>query len=379
MGALRSLIEEATSTNPRSMSDEELDQEAVEVSRAIDVLEQRLAEVGQQVCKRGSYRKTGFLSVTSWLAHTTDLDNATSRRLLAIGKALEANPKASKLAGEGGLSRTRLRILTSAAEAHPGHYEAQEDMLLEFSSTLTLGVFKKSVAYWSNCADAERAEYDAAQQRQATHLYASQTFGGMLDVDGSFDPESGEIILQALDAAMTPEARRDGAAGDLRPAPRRRADALVQICRQYLASYPGVVGGHRPQASLIVDLETLRGGQGKRCDLSRTGTITPETALRILCDAEVSRVIVSGDSVPLDMGRAVRTATPAQRRALAIRDGGCAHEGCDRPPEWCDVHHRKHWINGGETNLDDLELLCRPHHIEEHERNPVGPGPPLRC
>ncbi|HUG31718.1 MAG TPA: DUF222 domain-containing protein [Acidimicrobiia bacterium] len=213
---------------------------------------------------------------------------------------------------------------------------------------------------------------------RCTTLHASKTFGGLVKIDGAFDPEAGEIILQALDAAMTPEARELGASGNLRPAPKRRADALVQICRQYLASFPGVVGGHSPHASLIVDLDTLEGRDGKRCELSRTGTITPETALRILCDAQVSRVIVAGDSVPLEMGRAVRTASAAQRRALAVRDGGCARKGCDRKPEWCDVHHKIHWIHGGKTDLADLELLCRPHHIEEHEKHPSGRGPPCR-
>lgn len=378
MGALRSLIEEVTTTDPHWMSDEELHDEAIEISRAIDVLEHRLAEVGHLVRERGSYRKAGYLSAVTWLAHSTDIDDSTARRLISTGRALQTSAATKRLAGEGELSRARVRILTRAADAHPDQYASHEDMLLEFARELRMADFRKAVVYWSNCADAERAEHDAAEQRAATRLRASQSFGGMLQINGSFDPESAEIILKALDAAMTPEARRDGATEDLRPAPKRRADALVQICRQYLATYPGVVGGHRPHASLIVDLDTLIGRDGRRCDLSRTGTITPETALRILCDAEVSRVIVSGDSAPLDMGRAVRTATPAQRRALAIRDGGCVREGCDRPPEWCDVHHKEHWIFDGETNLDDLVLLCRPHHIEEHEKNPVGPGPPCR-
>ncbi len=99
----------------------------------------------------------------------------------------------------------------------------------------------------------------------------------------------------------------------------------------------------------------------------------PETARRILCDAEVTRIIVDGDSVPLEMGRAVRTATPAQRKALAIRDGGCTWPGCHRPPGWCDVHHNPHWLHGGGTDLDKLELLCRRHHVAEH-RGDRRPG-----
>jgi len=44
------------------------------------------------------------------------------------------------------------------------------------------------------------------------------------------------------------------------------------------------------------------------------------------------------------------------------RDGGCRFPGCDRPPGWCDAHHIVHWAHGGPTALDNLVLLCRPHH-----------------
>ncbi len=71
-----------------------------------------------------------------------------------------------------------------------------------------------------------------------------------------------------------------------------------------------MIGGQRPHLGVIVDLDTLIGGDGMRCELARTGTITAETARRILCDAEVTRILVDGDSVPLDMGRAVHTRHP---------------------------------------------------------------------
>ncbi|HEX6310274.1 MAG TPA: HNH endonuclease signature motif containing protein, partial [Acidimicrobiia bacterium] len=40
---------------------------------------------------------------------------------------------------------------------------------------------------------------------------------------------------------------------------------------------------------------------------------------------------------------------------------------CDRPREWCDVHHIVHWVDGGETKLSNLELRCRLHHRDIHE------------
>jgi HNH endonuclease len=69
----------------------------------------------------------------------------------------------------------------------------------------------------------------------------------------------------------------------------------------------------------------------------------------------------------LDLGRATRVVSPGLRRALAVRDGGCAAVGCDRPPAWTDAHHVEHWLHGGPTSLDNLVLLCRVHHRAVHE------------
>jgi HNH endonuclease len=72
-------------------------------------------------------------------------------------------------------------------------------------------------------------------------------------------------------------------------------------------------------------------------------------------------------SLPLDVGRASRVVHPAQRTALAVRDGGCVFPGCDRPLEWCEAHHLLHWLDGGPTDLANLALLCRAHHRAVHE------------
>ena len=70
---------------------------------------------------------------------------------------------------------------------------------------------------------------------------------------------------------------------------------------------------------------------------------------------------------PLEVGRTTRVVQPAQRTALAVRDGGCVFPNCDRPLSWCEAHHLWHWLDGGPTDLDNLALLCRTHHRAVHE------------
>ena len=95
---------------------------------------------------------------------------------------------------------------------------------------------------------------------------------------------------------------------------------------------------------------------------------------------------MDGDSEVLDLGRRRRFPTAAQFRALMLRDQHCQFPGCDRPPEWTDAHHLVHWLHGGTTDLDNLVLLCRYHHVKCHEggwtlhREPdgtIGATPPL--
>jgi hypothetical protein len=68
----------------------------------------------------------------------------------------------------------------------------------------------------------------------------------------------------------------------------------------------------------------------------------------------------------IDVGRKTRTIPAALRRALDARDGGCRFPGCGNRI-FTDAHHIEHWLDGGETNLDNTVLLCRRHHRALHE------------
>jgi hypothetical protein len=72
-------------------------------------------------------------------------------------------------------------------------------------------------------------------------------------------------------------------------------------------------------------------------------------------------VLLNSAGVPLDVGRAIRVFTRELRRAVEIRDVGCAFPGCARPASWCNVHHIVHWAHGGSTSLDNGVLLCHAH------------------
>jgi hypothetical protein len=87
-----------------------------------------------------------------------------------------------------------------------------------------------------------------------------------------------------------------------------------------------------------------------------------------LCDPAVRFLTVDNDGCPLNLGRTERFASEDQRRAAKARDGGCTFPGCDRPVNWCDLHHVHRFSDGGDTDIDNLTCLCRFHHGVTHRK-----------
>lgn len=71
---------------------------------------------------------------------------------------------------------------------------------------------------------------------------------------------------------------------------------------------------------------------------------------------------------PLECGRATRGATLIQKLALVASELVCSHPGCSTPAIDCDVHHITPWAKGGTTDIDNLTLLCRTHHMDNNDR-----------
>ena len=276
-------------------------------------------------------------------------------------------PHTKEALATGELTTSALQMLVWARQAHPAQFHRSEQALVEAARRLPSPQLQRTVAKWRSELDWEQGLEDAERVREQRRLSLKTTILGMVQVDGALDPETGEAMLAALNDCLGKErGRRDPE--DTRTPSQRRVDALGEICRRWLnAPDRPLAGGERPHVEVIVDLAALEKRTGGRSELAHVGSVHPEVARRLACDASISRVITRGASEPLDVGRRTPVVPGPMRRAVVVRDGHCRFPGCDRPPAWCDAHHVVHWADGGPTAVRNLVLLCRRHHRLVHE------------
>jgi hypothetical protein len=96
------------------------------------------------------------------------------------------------------------------------------------------------------------------------------------------------------------------------------------------------------------------------------GPVSREVARRLACDAKVLVSADAPDGRSLNLGRARRDPSDAQRMEIRRRDKGCRFPGCSHT-EFTDVHHVRHWVDNGPTDLENLVELCDHHHRCVHE------------
>jgi Domain of unknown function (DUF222)/HNH endonuclease len=225
--------------------------------------------------------------------------------------------------------------------------------------------------------DPDGALRDAQRQFERRYLTLSPLLDGMTAVDGLLDAESAALVTAALEPFLVP-----GGPEDRRSAAQRRADGLVEIVRSACDHrLLPEIASERPHLQVLLagstteapnadefSSPTLSLGAGLLPQVpGGSALLHPVAVGRIACDAQVSRVLLSPEGLPVELGRSSRLFSPSQRRLLALRDGGCRFPGCHRPPSFTDAHHVHPWLDGGATDVRNGLLLCRFHHRLVHE------------
>jgi hypothetical protein len=341
--------------DPDELADPALADFVVAAIRAHGQLDGVIARGAHAANRRGVGAHDGATSTAAWLRWRTGMREGEARAAIEAGEVTELLPATGEAWRTGEISSGAAKAIVGArVEGHDEKLQAVEAELLDLAKR-DLRTLRRAAQHFRKCALAEGTEPGARNG-----LYVSKTFEGTTVVNGQFEDLAGETVLTALHAYTDPPSDTD-----TRSTARRRADAFVRICEVALAQ-TGDMERDRAQVSIVIDWATLVANAPGRLDGLFTGPIHERDIERLLCDCEVSRVVTGPDGLPLDVGRIRRTPTPAIRRAVIARDGGCRYPGCDRPAGFCEVHHVVHWINGGRTAVHNLVLLCDRHHHVIH-------------
>ncbi|GAB4070075.1 HNH endonuclease signature motif containing protein [Angustibacter speluncae] len=203
------------------------------------------------------------------------------------------------------------------------------------------------------------------------HVAVTTDSTGMVLVSGQLDAAAGLAFTATLDA-IAEQDRHDLRAGgdpDVRTRGQRRADALVTMAELAGAHLrlPHEDGVKTAVPRVVVHVDA-----DQQAATTTTGQqVSPGTLARLVCDAILEKVMLSCGRV-VSMSTLGRLATPAQRAALAARDGGCVWPGCTAPPSLCEAHHVIWWSRGGPTTIENLALLCTRHHTQIHAQPEHG-------
>ena len=310
------------------------------------------------------HRVHGYPSLVAYLKHRARMAGSRANRYVLLARAARRFKATLASWKHRQISSDQAELLFQASQRMPDKYPDAEPVLLEIVGD-TPEETKKVLDYWRNTVDRPGVVVDYEAQMMRRRFDYTRKPNGMIEGEFALTETAGEVLITSLDAVMPPPDSDDD-----RTATQRRHDGFEDLARGFLegTSAPEV-GGEKPHLNVLVDIKALQGIPGGTHE-TETGTVLDvETIRQLSCDASLTRMVWSGNSEILDVGRRTRVTPTALRRVVVIRDRHCTWKGCTRSPRWCDVHHILSWADGGETILTNLCLLCRYHHtlIHRHE------------
>lgn len=395
--AVQELVKAAADLNPTFM---ETADKAAALLTWLEV-ENQVAELRLRVmaCAGDVAEAEGFRSVATWLAHHGRVRRADAAADLRLAEALDRTlPTLARSLREGRVTLAQAHVVARAVSEIPdsvgadviARAEAELVRLAEDhdpSELATLGRRILEVVDPDRFEEVERRRLEDAERnaRERQRLRIRSLGDGTARISGVV-PDAVAARLTTYLHAFTNPRLRDGTArpemaddststhgfGSPTSHPRRLAEAFGQLLETLDPRRLPIHGGDATTLTVTVSLETLRSGLGSAAidngaDGDGFDALSAGEARRLACTARIIPAVLGKKSEVLDLGRAARLFSPAQRRAMALRDSTCRAEGCSIPASWCEAHHLTPWSRGGRTDVDDGVLLCSHHHHRVHD------------
>lgn len=241
---------------------------------------------------------------------------------------------------------------------------------------------KMHAQVWATVLDQDGAEPRETQASLRRGVSLGVARDGLVPIRGNLLPEVAGQLQRIFDAHCSPYVNDDGGGVrfrvseaddteyrddfgllDDRRRPQKQHDALATALF-VAAGSKGLptIGGAAPTLIVNVRAEDLAHGTGWAHVEGIDEPVSIAVARHVGCAGVIQRVQTGHDGRILRIGTEERIFNRHQRRAIALRDGGCIIPGCGAPAGWCEIHHVTEYARGGPTHTDNGVLLCWHHH-----------------
>jgi hypothetical protein len=345
----------------------ELEDQIGEFSAVAHAVVAKIAKASAEFDAIGGWGAGGIRSFPHWLTIKAGFDMHAGAEILRVGQAMNMLPKIAEAFAAGQLSFDKVRQITTVATP------ATEAILLEIAQGASGSQLARICRELRRIKEAnEPAQADEHLSRRGIWMHWCED--GMLELKARLTPEDAAVVQAALESITGSRPVPEPADGGVQdPADdrwaARQADALVAMCEHVVAGGAEnlIVSTAARQVVVHIDAGVLTGELSEGgCFVEGGSPLSVGAARRIGCDAAVVGV-VERNGLPIDVGRKQRIVPERLRLALHVRDRFCRFPGCGVPAHRTEAHHYEHWAFGGETNLDNLLLLCGFHHRRHHD------------
>jgi hypothetical protein len=365
-----------------------------QVRRDADALLTRVAaeaasRSGPEFGDTGLAKAQGFHNPVRLVAASTGASRTEAAKLIAVGAATaeretftgarvpSRHPHVAGALVAAAISVDAASAITSmlervAVRADPARADVAEAALVALARQVPLEILIRGIREAEARLDEDGIEPREEELRQGRALTIREHPNGMVHLHARLDPETAAPVKAAIEALVSDVLRRrEGAPehapliDDARTIPQIQADALAALARHTLGCAQTLTPLTKTTMVVRMHLDTLTDGIGHARIDGIDHPISAATARRMAADAELIPAVFDGDSLPLDLGRATRLFSRAQRLALAERDGGCA--SCGQNIHYVEAHHIDWWHRDhGPTDLSNGVMLCSFCHHRVH-------------
>ena len=240
---------------------------------------------------------------------------------------------------------------------------------------LCADLLKVQARVWAVVLDQDGAEPRERQALLKRAVMLGPARDGLVPIQGRLLPEVAAQLQRIFDASLSPKVAGDGvrfveadasntsAPYDDRRRPQQQHDAFAgALAAAAVSGELPTIGGAAPTLVVSVRSEDLVEGRGWAHTEATDEPLSLTAARHIGCAGVVQRVTLGDNGRILRLGTEERVFNRYQRRAIALRDGGCIIPGCGVPAGWCEIHHVTGHAEGGPTHTDNGVLLCWYHH-----------------